>query len=110
LYGALLTSGAVVAAVLVALFRALVAVASSARELQRAAAAVVVATEAVVRACNEVEPLARDIRIDVESARQTVASTVKQPLARVSDDLASLKTTLAVTAASVLAALSYFAL
>ena len=71
----------------------------------------VVCTDAIVRACAEVEPLARDIRLDVEATRESV----KQPLAKttgalkkVSDDMTALKATLAVSAASVIAAAGAF--
>ena len=70
-----------------------------------------VCTDAIVRACAEVEPLARDIRLDVEATRESV----KQPLAKttgalkkVSDDMTALKATLAVSAASVIAAAGAF--
>lgn len=101
----------VVAGVLAMLLRTLSAIVASTADIQRATAAVVVCTDAIVRACAEVEPLARDIRLDVEATRESV----KQPLAKttgalkkVSDDMTALKATLAVSAASVIAAAGAF--
>lgn len=108
---ALVGIAAIATFTLFAVLRTLAALTASATELRRAAAAVVVCADAVVRACNEVEPLARDIRLDVEATRETV----KQPLAKttgalkkVTDDLDNLKTTLLVSAASAIAAASAF--
>ena len=68
----------IVAGVLAMLLRTLSAIVASTADIQRATAAVVVCTDAIVRACAEVEPLARDIRLDVEATRESV----KQPLAK----------------------------
>ena len=111
LFGLCVFGGAVLGLFLVKVLRTLSALVASAADIRSACAAVVVCTEAIVRACGEVEPLARDIRLDVESTRESV----RQPLAKttgalkkVSDDMSELKATLAVTAASVLAAAGAF--
>jgi hypothetical protein len=96
---------------LVQVLRTLSALMTSAADIRSACAAVVACTESIVRACGEVEPLARDIRKDVEATRDSV----RQPLAKttgaikkVSDDMSAMKATLAVTAASVIAAAGAF--
>jgi hypothetical protein len=105
--GVSLVAGGVAVSLLALVVRALAAVIASTADIRRACDAVVVCTSSVIRACQEVEPLARDIRMDVEATRQTVKTPV-DALRKASDDLTSLKTTLLVTLASVIAAASAF--
>jgi hypothetical protein len=109
--GVSLVAGGVAVSLLALVVRALAAVIASTADIRRACDAVVVCTNSVIRACQEVEPLARDIRLDVEATRESVKTPLtatSDALRKASDDLTSLKTTLLVTLASVIAAASAF--